>query len=73
MKYQVSFKSVSEWIKRITNSWTETSTGDIVKKQTSSQDIEHPVITVAKKKDIALKAGNTHMHVLSDSDYCSTY
>ena len=71
MKYQIPFKIVSEWIKRITNSWTETSTASIAK--VLLHDIEHHIMPAAKSEEIGVSAGKISMQDVSGDDYCSTY
>ena len=71
MKYQIPFKVVSEWIKRITNSWTETTTIGIA--QSPLGDVEHHIIPANKNEDISIRPDNISIRDISGDDYCSTY
>lgn len=73
MKYQIPFTAVSDFIKRITSSWTATkTTDDTVKVQATEHDVDH-IILPSVQTDHNVIPVSSHTYTTSENDYHSTY
>ena len=74
MNIQSPFTFINSLVKQITDSWTTHKTGNIAyEKRTTSVEVVHEPVPVAKGKESPVKTIHIPMESSHANDYCSTY